>query len=238
MRPDMSKVVTERPRFGHANKSKKTGKRLSKDEIVNEEDLDLGPSKLSSSRRRQLGWGAKEFSDLINPLKRFLESKVGQSWNKIYSELSTHLDKRSLSGQHIWTHVFQFVERNVYIKDGKPYYKIHPSRYGPHEVTKSLYVHPVTGILTAPKDYNKSWKTLRKRIKPEPPTKIKLGKEESLEKIKGIWYYVRVVENEVERLSHFVNDVPVFYKAKEISVTKRQLNSKELKTHKLKNDNH
>jgi hypothetical protein len=63
MRDDMAKVVTERPRRGHRNKSKKTaGSR------IRHYDADLEydePTRLPIGRRRQYGYEAKEFSDLI-----------------------------------------------------------------------------------------------------------------------------------------------------------------------------
>ena len=66
MRDDMAKVVTERPRRGHGNKSKKTtGIPIRK----YDPDADYDePVRLPVSRGRQYGWNAKEFSDLINPL--------------------------------------------------------------------------------------------------------------------------------------------------------------------------
>ena len=59
MRRDMAKVVTEAPRRGHANPSRKWGRRLRKDEY---ELDDHGPTRVSSARRRQYtNW--KDFSD-------------------------------------------------------------------------------------------------------------------------------------------------------------------------------
>ena len=76
MRDDMAKVVTERPRRGHSNPSKKTTglpiRRYDPDADYDE------PVRLPVSRGRQYGWNAKEFSDLINPLKRYLRSCVGR----------------------------------------------------------------------------------------------------------------------------------------------------------------
>src|SRR5574341_1504897 len=66
MRDDMSKVVTERPRQGHGNKSKKTtGQRIRRYDPDREYDE---PTRLPIARQRQYGYDAKEFSDLINPL--------------------------------------------------------------------------------------------------------------------------------------------------------------------------
>src|SRR5688572_6492273 len=72
MRDDMSKVVTERPRQGHGNKSKKTtGPRIRRYDPDREHDE---PTRLPIACHRQYGYDAKEFSDLINPLKRYLRT--------------------------------------------------------------------------------------------------------------------------------------------------------------------
>ena len=113
MRDDMAKVVTERPRRGHSNPSKKTTglpiRRYDRDADYDE------PVRLPVSRGRQYGWNAKEFSDLINPLKRYLRSCIGRPWNKVHSELSQKLDRRSISGSHIWDHVMWEIETDCYI---------------------------------------------------------------------------------------------------------------------------
>lgn len=145
MRRDMAKVVTERPRHGHANKSKKTSLRVRRYE--SEDQLDDLPKRISSGRHRQHGWMAKEFSDRIGPLKRFLRSRVGKNWDKVYSELSQNLDKRSLTGRHIWLHVWMEVERDCVIEGGKIFCReAHLGRR--QEIWKSLYVHPETKILS------------------------------------------------------------------------------------------
>jgi hypothetical protein len=73
MRSDMAKVVTERPRRGHGNPSKKWGRRLRKNEYDAE---DHGPRRAPIARRHQYGWNAKEFSDLLGPLRRYLRKQV------------------------------------------------------------------------------------------------------------------------------------------------------------------
>ena len=150
MRSDMSKVVTERPRYGHANRSKKTGLRVrcwNRNDYYNgKDDLD-GPKRIKSSRQGQYGWYAKDFSDRLGPLKRFLQSRVGKNWNRVYGELSQILSKRSITGQHIWEHVRTEVELHCVIDEtGKICRK--EAHFGSRrEITKGLYVHPKTKIL-------------------------------------------------------------------------------------------
>ncbi len=145
MRDDMAKVVTERPRRGHANKSKKTtGRPIRR----YDHDLDYDePNRLPVARFRQYGYNAKEFSDLINPLKRYLRSCVGKSWKKVHSELSRKLDRRSLSGLHIWNHVLGEIETDCYIGDDRLAHS-NNRKYRPDErPVRGLYVHPKTGVI-------------------------------------------------------------------------------------------
>lgn len=145
MRDDMAKVVTERPRRGHAEKSKKTTGRP-----IRRYDPDADydePVRLPVSRGRQYGWNAKEFSDQINPLKRYLRSCIGRPWNKVHSELSLKLDRRSISGSHIWDHVMWEIETDCYIgADGLAYSNIRKYSRGEWPIV-GLYVHPKTGLI-------------------------------------------------------------------------------------------
>jgi hypothetical protein len=145
MRDDMAKVVTERPRRGHGNASKKTsGPRIRHFDADHDYDE---PTRLPVARRRQYGYEAKEFSDLINPLKRFLRSCTGRPWAKVHSELSRTLDRRSVAGSHIWDHVMWEIETDCYIGEDRVVYS-NRRRYlhgdGP---VRGLYVHPKTGLI-------------------------------------------------------------------------------------------
>jgi hypothetical protein len=144
----MAKVVTESPRRGHGAPSLKTARRLTKDEISSDmEDFDSGASRAPVSAHRQHGWDAKEFSDLLGPLRAYLRKQVGRPWNLVYSEMNESLDKRSISGQHIWDHVYWEVERYTQLgSDGKVYAK-HVRFLKSYTPVTGLYVHPTTGLL-------------------------------------------------------------------------------------------
>ena len=142
MRKDMAKVVTEAPRRGHGNSSHKWGRRLAKDEYSLD---DHGASRAPIARRRQYGWDAKEFSDLLGPLRRYLRKQVGRPWDKVWSEITQTLDSRSLTGQHIFDHIRWEVEQDGWIgDDGRLYHK---RRWGTIQLITGLYVHPVTRLL-------------------------------------------------------------------------------------------
>jgi hypothetical protein len=141
MRNDMAKVVTERPRSGHANPSRKWGRRLGKDEY---ELDDHGPTRASSARHWQYA-NFKTFSDLIGPLRRYLRKQVGRPWDTVWSEITQTLDSRSLSGQHIFDHILWEVECHAWVgRDGRIYRR---RLYGRVRPVEGLYVHPITRLL-------------------------------------------------------------------------------------------
>jgi hypothetical protein len=84
----MAKVVTERPRRGHGNPSKKWGCRLN----VKEFGLDdHGPTRAPIARRRQYGSNWKEFSDLLGPLRRYLRKQAASLGQDLVGD---HADAR------------------------------------------------------------------------------------------------------------------------------------------------
>ena len=142
MRKDMAKVITEAPRRGHANPSRKWGRRLTKDEYSLD---DHGASRGPTSRSRQYGWNAKEFSDVLGPLRRYLRKQVGRPWDKVWSEITHTLDSRSLTGLHIFDHIRREVEQKAWIgDDGRLYHK---RLWGAIELVSGLYVHPGSRLL-------------------------------------------------------------------------------------------
>jgi hypothetical protein len=156
MRNDMANVVTERPRRGHSNKSKKTtGRRIRAYDPDREYDE---ATRLPVARGRQYGYEAKEFSDLINPLRRYLRSCVGRPWNKVHSELSQKLDRRSLSGSHIWDHVMWEIETDCHIGEDRLAYSNDRTYRLSEGPIVGLYVHPATGLIREQR------RRLRKRI--------------------------------------------------------------------------
>ncbi len=161
MRDDMAKVVTERPRRGHRNKSNKTtGPRIRR----YDPDLEYDePTRLPVARRRQYGYEAKEFSDLINPLKRYLRSCIGRPWSKVHSELSQKLDRRGISGSHIWNHVMREIEADCYIGDDGLAYTNDRRHFGRmcEDPLAGLYVHPKTGLIREQQEA-----AIRRRRKP------------------------------------------------------------------------
>ncbi len=184
----MNKVVTEKPRSGGRIKAPKGEKRQ-----LAKFGEDQPKREKIRQKWKRAGW-EKEFTDVIGPLYGYLKKQVGRPWNKVYSELSKILPKGSVQNNHIYTHVFQIVEKDVEMVDGIPCYKavrFYRDRYGvPIESsgnTDSLFIHPVTGILC---------KAKRKRKKKYTPQKwlpgIQVYQGLQYHKLQDGWYEVKV----------------------------------------------
>jgi len=98
--------------------------------------------------------GTRMFNDNLEPLIRYLQTNTGRPWNKVYSELCKSLGKRTVSGMHVFEHIFDFVYLHVWLEDRKVYAlkwgkKIELRSGG---TWKKFYVHPQTGLLKQAKN--------------------------------------------------------------------------------------
>jgi hypothetical protein len=97
--------------------------------------------------------------------------------------LSKVLDSRSLSGRHIWTHVFREVELHPILKNGHVFYdRTHSKQDYPYRPIEGLYVHPQSGKLC--------WSsyTQPKYVRSADPNLKKLDDLHELVRLDGIWY--------------------------------------------------
>lgn len=216
----MVKVLTERPRHGSSNSSRKTGFRLGKFNPDREYDF---PKRISSSRKRQYGHSSKDFNDLISPLRRFLGKMIGRQWDKVYSQICKNIPGRTLAAVHVLRHVDWEVEKNCYIgKDGiiykNEYYNGQASR------VCGFYVHPLTGLLCF-----QTFKKFENEIRKKQQERIFIDYNYCYQKINGIWFLIEFVETS-GLVSDFTEKGKNF-----IIVNKKQLNRKELMTLCLKN---
>ncbi|MBS1787080.1 MAG: hypothetical protein JST85_05125 [Acidobacteria bacterium] len=241
MRNDMSKVVVERPRRGHSLKSGKTARRIKRyDESADYGDL---PKRVSGSRNKHVrssgNQETKSFSDLLGPLRRYLRRNVGKPWDKVYSELAQHLDKRKTTGIHIFDHVKWEVEQDCFVgEDGKIY------RFGYRRIERvsGLYVHPRTGLLCwsdAKSIWHKSLAEKRAERKRQTGWRVPISGNRHYVKLSGIWYFAdlerynrsqRPPEEEVKMT--FVEEGQTTWRV----TNKRQCSRKELKAADLRND--
>lgn len=111
MRSDMFKVIVERPRRGHSCKNPHV--RKMRRTCVTEEDsggnIPMRPQGRIAER--------KELNENLNPLERFLDSKVGETWDDVYSEICEGLSLDSTVQRHVRQHLKDWVCTSLFDKD-------------------------------------------------------------------------------------------------------------------------
>ncbi len=186
MREDMYKVIVERPRKGgHVQGD---GRAYRNGAARCWKEADNAPSHLGMKK----GYGrTKWLNENLAPLKRWLGQQVNRPWDKVFSELSAHIDSRNTVQAHIYSHLDQMVERHCVWQDEQVWVPndhwgkkgLVPIRQSWHE----LYVHPRTGILL----FNKHHAAARaaRYARPTPPVDTVLRKDGYvLKQLDGIWY--------------------------------------------------
>jgi hypothetical protein len=243
MRPDMSKVLVERPR-----KWRGPRRQLSK-----AEQLD-GPT-FEGIRRSYRS--PRCLNENLQPLRRFLESRVGKYWPKVYAEICENLRPTSTVQQHVRDHLRDFVATNTSIKDDVIW--VH-DRWRPEPVESSgchFYVHPISQCLMRNKrryGWNREHEKRQQAITAEIHARRRdLGDGRQLHKLKGCWFEVRLARvPSLTRLhansAAIPRDVVIdagmsglsprelygWYDV--VAVAKRQLGRRELKAYGLAND--
>lgn len=214
----LNEIVIERPRGGAHLSLKKKGykKRLRRLTIEAQEDGLLTPYQIKPLRK------TKYFSDHIAPLRRLLYSKVGLPWDQVYKELSQRLDIKTLSGQHILSHVWRFVEKHVQIVDNIVFAKPSQNSYSFYQLyVGKLYIHPDTGILC-----------IYRKIDPDPVlefteiTCLEIDTYHQYQKLEGIWYLIAFEPTHPDTSSETI----IYRNGEPMCITnKKQCNKKELK---------
>ena len=239
MRSDMHKVVIERPRWNPG--PDKNGRRANlPDELLPKFEGIKRPH----DRRKGL-------TDLLGPLKRWLQSQVGRPWNDVYSEACAVIKPDSIIRAHIKTHLLQFVDRHTFMHEGKvcvldtgyPAYgvvAVAERRFG----CSRFFVHPETGLLYAiPQKSRKELRAKRRAVKSE--TFRWLDRNFGLKQIGDVWFacQFRVVSPEGRfkaydhALGHEVGREGLLRRNGEClhCIGKRQLSRRELRRYGLRN---
>lgn len=182
MRPDMSKVIVERPRYGSCMRGQAKG--YWRD--LKRTDLDELPKR---ERIKPTRGNTKSLSENLSPLRRFLQKQIGRPWDKVFAEICAYISRDSAVQDHVRDHVGDFVAINVVEIDGI----LHAiARWGGVYPLQNVrrypfyYVCPKTGLL-------KRIKAMRGRYrKPEesPVLHIAFDFQTSFIRKAGIWHRV------------------------------------------------
>jgi hypothetical protein len=177
MRADMAKVIVERPRIGSRLPSRKKGYRKFTSKL-GLENLPKREPMLGRWRGRQ-----RSLNEHLGPMRRFLRSRVGRPWNKVYSELCAHVSFDNSVQKHVLTHVFDFVHRCVECEDGQVFVKDGWRRGWPLRQGE-MYVCPKSGLL----------KVVGRPKPRQAPRRIQRGAFVQLHWREGVWWEVRLRE--------------------------------------------
>jgi hypothetical protein len=187
MRPDMAKVIVERPRLkGYAwNKPKGYQRKLRK--------LAADGPPLREGMKRRWKQNSKLLNENLAPLRRYLESQIGRPWNIVFSEICAHINRSSAVQDHVRDHVEDYVTTHVLVIDGVPCFGGgafgligRPLREMPW---KPWYVCPRTGILKKNK-FNKRKKS--GDVTENSPRCFRVSRTEQCRLIDGAWHLVIV----------------------------------------------
>lgn len=211
MRADMGKLITEAARYGSFQPSEKTALSIRWDGPDGNYDVPSWAPRSSKRTKTVRKWGGKEFSDVLPPLRRWLDKQLGRPWNDVYREICAHLDKRKVTHSHVIDHALQWIEVHAYLGVDGQYHGRGGYRPAPVD---GIFVHPDTGLVCRQK----------RREKPAEKREIRqinLSDLESYEKLGGFWYFVRYRKTTPEERGVGHGD--------HIRVSKRQIGGKELR---------
>jgi hypothetical protein len=181
MRPDMDKVIVERPRIGGgARRPKGTRKR------EQQAFADLEPSR-EGYRRRWTTW-RKTLNEHLSPLRRYLQSQIGRPWNKVHSEISRHLRLDSAVQSHVLDHLADYVEVNTRLVDGVVCNSIGtPIGQGGWPFFRTIfYVCPKSGLLKAVR------RASRKRRTAQTRAYLVVGERRQWHQLGGHWFEIEL----------------------------------------------
>lgn len=170
MRRDMKEVIVETARTGGGYYRGQGHRPLRDDEGF----VDL-PSHEKMRYRKDKSQG-----DKLGPLRAFLESKVGQQWDDVYSEICEVNDKRSMLGFHLLTHLSQYVKAK--------------GLHSKHSYFGQDFFQDYDGTLQKAKD-NRPWYRQRaEEALKAPIERFLLEDGWRYQKEKGQWYRMKEVQ--------------------------------------------
>ncbi len=180
----MPKKLVERPRRG-AWGPKRAQRDRSKTRMAIARE-DFGALRKRGPMARHDKW----LNEYLKPLQRFLRSRRGQPWDRVYSELREHLSASSTVHMHIMEHLWDMVARRVRVERGRVF-RVERTAWRNELFCDGwgFYVHPRSGLLceaTAPRPR-------RRPRTPRVPYRAGGGNLLYLE-LEGQWYAVRLAD--------------------------------------------
>lgn len=224
MRSDMHEVLIERPRRGLRLKTRRGNKPRVREWTGSEDDY------AHSYRPKQQR--TKHFDDLLSPLRRWLRHQVGRPWDKVWSELCSGIDSRSVVGQHLLEHVRWEVTIDCAYDPARRRVVTKEHRRG-HDLVYGLYVDPRHCLLCwRPREGRHSGRGFSSAVSSDTR---KVSPDRFRIKRSGIWFEAKVTQ--LPDAARYRVEPPIWwFDGCYNIVQKRQLSSRELRDDGLKND--
>jgi hypothetical protein len=213
MRKDMSKIITEPARFSVGyyrtlSNDYRRAKNFKFDEDLNVNDEFT--ARVLPIRGKSVGWEGKSHRFAYQTAKRFITSSVGRIWNDVYSEIAEICKSEAAKALDLRDIFLHLVEVDTYISDAG-YICYRGGYHGPTVIESggTFYVDPTTHMLCVSKGSN--WRAISKKRREDEAAKRaethrKIGDLE-FEKIKGVWFHVRVEKIAAARYTRETNIV-------------------------------
>jgi len=151
MRPDMRHVVRNLARGGSFYRNRGTAMKVDLRGVsissLDEDDLDFGLNRMPMSiynLRCGTSYGVKSVGLRTAPLRRFLRSQVGQSWNMVHAMFRRQFDYRSPKNIAVINSFEGMVEANCFVGANGV---IYTRWWGYLTEPSGFYVDPTTGLL-------------------------------------------------------------------------------------------
>lgn len=225
MRKDMAKVIVERPRSNRGYAFPRSvpveGKRLTLEDLPSRHGI----------RRVWRNGTRKMLNENLAPLRRFLRTNVGRPWNKVYSEICQQINRDSAVQLHVWQHLMQDVCLDPHVISGD----VQRGFFGWRWFVR-FYVDPKTGLLGENVSQRPPWR----RPRPPNPDRIEIDSSREYRRLDGIWYELELATPPLDRPVYDFSfrrttdqltptQLREFYGRYVYAVSKRQLNSREIR---------
>lgn len=187
MRPDMAKVLVERPRPGSRERSVPAKGYTTRVRRM----MADGGTPVREGMTAPYG-STRPFNEHLGPLRRYVRSQVGRPWDRVHSEICAHIDRGNVVQKHILTHLSDYVVTDVMLIDGVPCAgpSVRWPRFGEplHAARWRIlcYVCPKTGLLRTVPAHPKR----PRPPAPSPPESIRVNDRLQCRFLAGRWELV------------------------------------------------